>query len=57
MLQLVLVSSPTNMELSLPDLALIHTTSLANSHPDDDMNWLAEIVFSHHIVIFDTETR
>lgn len=62
MLQLVLVSSSVNREFSLSDLALNHTKSLATtavlmSPPDDDMDWLVEIVFSHHVVIFDTETQ
>lgn len=59
MLQLVLV---TNREFSLSDLALIHTKSLATTDvlikpPDAGTNYLVEIVFSHHVVIFDIETH
>lgn len=59
MLQLVPVMS---REFSLSDLALIHTKSLATTDvlikpPDAVMNCLVEIVFSHHVVIFDIGTH
>lgn len=44
------------------NLALIHTQSLATtailtSPPDDDMDCLVDIVFSHYVVVFDIETQ
>lgn len=61
MLQLVLISTSMTREFSLSDLALIHTQECSNhnltSPPDDDMDWLVDIVFSHHVVVFDTETQ
>lgn len=57
MLQLVLVSTSMNRNLALIHTQSLATTAILTSPPDDDMDCLVDIVFSHCVVAFDIETQ